>query len=73
MVWELATLQESKDVARANRIITARCVLTWKRVDEDQPGETPIYKAKARLVLRGFEDPGLLSIKQRPGWLAYSS
>ena len=45
-------------------MITARWVLTWKRINENNPEEPPRYKAKARLVLRGFEDPDLLlSIK----------
>ena len=34
-----------------------------KRTNEDKPHETPMFKAKARLVLRGFEDPDLLSMK----------
>lgn len=38
-------------------------MLTWKRTNKDSPDETPIYKAKARLALRVFEDPDLLNIK----------
>lgn len=63
MVWEFATSQESKEAVRSNRIIAARWVLTWKRTNKDSPDETPIYKAKARLALRVFEDPDLLNIK----------
>ena len=62
-VWEFATEKESKDAVENKRVITARWVLTWKRINEDKPDETPRYKAKARLVLRGFEDPDLLNIK----------
>ena len=40
------------------RVITARRVLTWKRVDEGDDSN-PRYKAKARVVLRGFQDPDL--------------
>ena len=40
------------------RVTTARWVLTWKRVDEGNDSN-PRYKAKARLVLRGFQDPDL--------------
>ena len=42
----------------AGRVSTARWVLTWKRVDEGNDSN-PRYKAKARLVLRGFQDPDL--------------
>ena len=63
MVWEFATEQESQKAINTNRVITARWVLTWKRINEDNPDEAPRYKAKARLVLRGFEDPDLLNIK----------
>lgn len=63
MVREFATTEESTKAVQANRVITARWVLTWKRINEDNPDEVPRYKAKARLVLRGFEDPDLLSIK----------
>ncbi|CAJ1339244.1 unnamed protein product, partial [Effrenium voratum] len=40
------------------RVSTARWVLTWKRVDEGNDSN-PRFKAKARLVLRGFQDPDL--------------
>jgi len=54
-VWEFADDMTPGDIKRT---ITARCVLTWK-VDE----ETGLPKAKARLVLRGFEDPDLTKMK----------
>eukprot|EP00435_Cladocopium_sp_Y103_P029592 s669_g7.t1 len=54
-VWEFADNMTEGD---KKRIITARWVLTWK-VDE----ETGLPRAKARLVLRGFEDPDLTKIK----------
>ena len=62
-VWEFATPAESQAATDARRVISARWVLTWKRTNEDKPEETPKYKAKARLVLRGFEDPDLLTMK----------
>ena len=54
-VWEFADDMTPGDIKRT---ITARWVLTWK-VDE----ETGLPKAKARLVLRGFEDPDLTKMK----------
>lgn len=62
-VWEFATPVESQAAIAARRVVSARWVLTWKRTNEDRPDEAPKYKAKARLVLRGFEDPDLLSMK----------
>ena len=62
-VWEFATPAESQSATEARRVISARWVLTWKRTNEDKPEETPKFKAKARLVLRGFEDPDLLTMK----------
>eukprot|EP00434_Breviolum_minutum_P039726 symbB.v1.2.035289.t1/scaffold4713.1/size41565/3 len=41
------------------RVITARWVLTWKWDEENQRP-----KAKARLVLRGFEDPDLFGLEK---------
>ena len=54
-VWEFADNLTQGDLKRT---ITARWVLTWK-TDE----ETGLPKAKARLVLRGFEDPDLTKMK----------
>ena len=56
-VWEFATpefVEKNK-----MRMITARWVLTWKWDEENlRP------KAKARLVLRGFEDPDLYGLEK---------
>ena len=49
-VWEFTGL----DDVNTGRTVTARWVLTWKEGDNNGP---PV--AKARLVLRGFEDPDL--------------
>ena len=62
-VWEFADEQDAQEAAKAKRIITARWVLTWKRTNENEQDAPPKYKAKARLVLRGFEDPDLLTMK----------
>ena len=56
-VWEFANpdfLEKNKA-----RVITARWVLTWKW---DEENNRP--KAKARLVLRGFEDPDLFGLEK---------
>ena len=47
-VWQFAS---DEDIA-TGRIVTARWVLTWKKIEG-----TTQWKAKVRLVLRGFEDP----------------
>lgn len=55
-VWEFAKpgdLNRNKD-----RVITARWVLTWKTSPEGNP------VAKARLVLRGFQDPDLFNLEK---------
>lgn len=52
-VWQFA---EAADQRKKSRIITARWVLTWK----SSGGEAPV--AKARLVLRGFQDPDLFTL-----------
>lgn len=56
-VWEFA----DPDFMEENnaRVITARWVLTWEW-DEENQGP----KAKARLVLRGFEDPDLFGLEK---------
>ena len=56
-VWEFAA-PEFVEKNRA-RMITARWVLTWKW---DETTNRP--KAKARLVLRGFEDPDLFGLEK---------
>ena len=52
-VWQFA---EAVDQKKKSRIITARWVLTWKTGSGDSP------VAKARLVLRGFQDPDLFTL-----------
>ena len=54
-VWQFAEDGE----ARTSRIVTARWVLSWKEAEGDKPP-----KAKARLVLRGFQDPDVMSIEK---------
>ena len=51
-----------------DRIMTVRWVLTWKIV----PG-TNDRKAKARLVVRGFQDPGLVELRTEAPTLARHS
>ena len=53
-VWEFC--DENDPLGRA---VTARWVLTWKSSEDGGPP-----RAKARLVLRGFEDPDLLTIEK---------
>ena len=62
LVWEFATGEEGARAERNGRTITARWVLTWKQLDDQD--EQPRWKAKARLVLRGFEDPDLLTLQK---------
>ena len=40
-----------------NRIMSMRWILTWKKVDNAAP------KAKARLVVKGFTDPDLTTLR----------
>ena len=54
-VWDFVEMSRVKP----ERVVTARWVLTWKK-DE----ETGNVKAKARLVLKGFQDPDLLSMEK---------
>ncbi|CAJ1372215.1 unnamed protein product [Effrenium voratum] len=49
-VWNFAEVNPGDE----SRIVSARWVLTWKETEGGGP------RAKARLVLRGFEDPDLL-------------
>ena len=53
-VWEFAEL----DGTNSDRVVTARWVLTFK--EPEPSGATP--RAKARLVIRGFQDPDLFSL-----------
>ena len=55
-VWEFTELGKHQ----TNRVITARWVLVWKPPSD---GELQ-RKAKARLVLRGFQDPDYLSLEK---------
>eukprot|EP00435_Cladocopium_sp_Y103_P055618 s618_g18.t1 len=60
LVWEFATPDEGLRAERRGRAITARWVLTWKKIEQE---DGPVrWKAKARLVLRGFEDPDVLTL-----------
>ena len=52
-VWEFAGNDDGKD---PQRVVTARWVLTWKKTEEGK------HQAKARLVLRGFQDPDLFNL-----------
>ena len=61
-VWEFASDKEKKDAEKDQRVITARWVLTWKC--EDENAEVPKWKAKARLVLRGYEDPDVMTLNK---------
>ena len=45
------------------RIMGMRFVLTWKTLTDDE-GQASGRKAKARLIVRGFEDPGLLEVSR---------
>ena len=51
------------------RIMNMRFVLTWKAVLDDK-GEQVGQKPKARLIVRGFEDPGLLDV-DRESYLVF--
>lgn len=62
-VWEFSSTLEGQKAEAAGRVITARWVLTWKSIETEE--EAPKrWQAKARLVLRGFEDPDLLSLQK---------
>ena len=43
------------------RVLGMRWVLTWKPL-EDQEGQNVGKKAKARLIIKGYQDPDLLSV-----------
>lgn len=49
----MASKDDNKD---ADRVVTARWALTWKKTDEGK------QQAKTRLVLRGFQDPDLFNL-----------
>ena len=54
-VWDFVEMSKVKP----ERVVTARWALTWKK-DE----ETGQVKAKARLVLKRFQDPDLLAMEK---------
>ena len=54
-VWDFVEVGKVKP----ERVVTARWVLTWKL---DQ--ETGLTKAKARLVLKGFQDPDIMTMEK---------
>ena len=60
-VWKFALTGEIEDAIKNKRVISARWVLTWKKVDSEDG--VVRWKAKSRLVLRGFQDPDILSMK----------
>ena len=53
----------------AERILGMRWVLSWKAVTDDS-GETVGKKPKARLIIKGFQDPDLLHLKRDSPTLA---
>lgn len=55
-VWEFALALDVQKAEAAGRVITARWVWTWRTVDTEKDAPKR-WKAKPRLVLRGFEDP----------------
>ena len=58
-MWSAMWQFHDLDPSHNDRVITARWVLTWKE-EENKP-----LRAKARLVLRGYEDPDLAFIEKR--------
>ncbi|CAE6924520.1 GIP [Symbiodinium sp. CCMP2592] len=54
-VWEFTSLLPGEH----DRVVTARWVLNWKTPTEGGPP-----KAKARLVLRGFQDPDVFDLEK---------
>ena len=60
-VWTFTEIGKNE----ADRVVTARWVLTWKQPEpqEGQPASLQ-RRAKARLVLRGFEDPDLFNLEK---------
>ena len=62
MSTEAVRICERAGIPR-ERIMNMRFVLTWKTVC-DSEGSATGRKAKARLIVRGFEDPGLLEVER---------
>eukprot|EP00969_Alexandrium_andersonii_P004348 187816-Alexandrium_andersonii.AAC.1 len=46
-----------------DRIMTMRWVLTWKLPDDAVDAADPRRKAKARLVVRDYQDPDILTVR----------
>ena len=70
------SLEEAKRAAQSDRVLRARWVLTWKQIPAESRAEaleekasklnsavhpSGDYKAKARIVVLGFEHPDLVS------------
>ena len=71
MQGELSSYLEHEAVAIAHRhnvsperILGMRWVLTWKVVTDQESGEVVGRKPKARLIIKGFQDPDLLMLKR---------
>ena len=65
---------EAVEIARrhgipAERVLGMRFVLTWKTVEDDH-GAIVGQKPKARLIIKGFQDPDLLHLKRDSPTLA---
>jgi len=70
MQGEVGSYLENEAVAIASRhgvpserVLGMRWVLTWKVIQNDQ-GETTGCKPKARLIIKGFQDPDLLNLRK---------
>ena len=46
------------------RILGMRWVLTWKAITNEETGVVSGQKPKARLIIKGFQDPDLLKLKR---------
>ena len=57
----------------ASRILGMRWVLTWKAVTDENTGAVVSHKPKARLIIKGFQDPDLLHLKRDSPTLATQS
>ena len=57
----------------ASRILGMRWVLTWKAVTDDDTGDVVDHKPKARLIIKGHQDPDLLHLKRDSPTLATQS
>lgn len=57
-VWKFSE-KKSGDVPQ-NRVVIARWVLTWKPPSPD----SDVPRAKTRLLLRGYQDPGLFNLEK---------